>query len=50
MAALLALAAAIPLGFLSWYLVEKPMLHHRPGGSGGQESGDALTARPALSP
>ncbi|KST60706.1 acyltransferase [Methylobacterium sp. GXS13] len=50
MAALLALAAAIPLGFLSWYLVEKPMLRDRPGGSGGQESGDALTARPALSP
>ncbi|MCJ2115487.1 acyltransferase [Methylobacterium sp. J-001] len=50
LAALLALATAIPLGFLSWYLVERPMLRDRPGGSGGQESGDALAARPALSP
>ena len=51
-AAILTLAAAAPLGFLSWYLVEKPMLRHRPGThrSAIRGSGDALTAAPALGP
>jgi peptidoglycan/LPS O-acetylase OafA/YrhL len=49
--ALLTLAAAIPLGLLSWYLIERPMLQYRPGtdGAAGLKPGDALAAKPALS-
>ncbi|MCJ2135999.1 acyltransferase [Methylobacterium sp. J-026] len=48
--AALALAAAIPLGLLSWYLVERPALRYRPGGAAGLGPGEALAAKPALGP
>ncbi|MHB2207946.1 acyltransferase family protein [Methylobacterium sp. CM6257] len=50
--AALTLAAVIPLGILSWYLIERPMLRHRPGASGSPrlEPGEAPAAKPALSP
>ncbi|MDP4005668.1 acyltransferase [Methylobacterium sp. NEAU K] len=52
MVAALALAAAIPLGILSWTLIEKPFLLRRPGayGAGDRVAGDALAGEPALSP
>jgi peptidoglycan/LPS O-acetylase OafA/YrhL len=45
--AVLALAGAIPLGILSWYLVERPMLRDRPGGAARPGHGEA---RPAPGP
>jgi peptidoglycan/LPS O-acetylase OafA/YrhL len=46
----LALAAAIPLGILSWYLVERPMLLDRPGARDAIRlgAGGAVPAAPAL--
>ena len=45
----LALAAAIPLGLLSWYLIERPMLRFRPGPGGARPEPDAIpAAAPAL--
>lgn len=47
--AALALAAAIPLGLLSWYLIERPMLRFRPGPGGARpEPGAIPAAAPAL--
>ncbi len=43
--AALALAAAIPLGLLSWYLIERPMLRFRPGPGGARRS-PARSRRP----
>ena len=47
--AVLTLAAAIPLGLLSWYLIERPMLQFRPGPGGARpEPGAIPAAGPAL--
>ncbi|MGH1573539.1 acyltransferase family protein [Methylobacterium sp. P31] len=48
--AALTLAAATPLGILSWYLIERPMLRPAPGSGGPPRlrPGDALAAGPAL--
>jgi peptidoglycan/LPS O-acetylase OafA/YrhL len=46
--AALTLAAALPLGILSWHLIERPLLQRRAGATGGREPGDALAVEPAL--
>lgn len=49
--AVLTLAAAIPLGLLSWYLIERPMLQFRPGTGAAPDSArcEVPSANPALS-
>ncbi|SDN70461.1 Peptidoglycan/LPS O-acetylase OafA/YrhL, contains acyltransferase and SGNH-hydrolase domains [Methylobacterium phyllostachyos] len=47
--AALTLAAALPLGILSWFLVERPMLRPRPGAA-GLAPGEALPAKAVVTP
>ena len=49
--AALALGAAMPLGLLSWFLIERPMLRFRAGtgAAASPEPGPIPAARPALS-